>query len=152
MDEHDIPEQNVAVGWQGDGSALAGAGVPVDLPRAPAPRPSTGQRVLRLSRKVGVAAAGGSLLVLGVALIFLPGPAIVVIPLGLALLATEFRWAGRLLGYLKERASRAVKWARRAVARDPGRTGEITSPASSPGRSQAPSPPVRDRRPLGSAG
>jgi hypothetical protein len=44
-------------------------------------------------------------------------PAIIVIPLGLALLATEFRWAGRLLRYLKERASRAVKWARRALAR-----------------------------------
>ena len=73
--------------------------------------------MLRLSRKVGVAVAGGSLLALGVALIFLPGPAVIVIPLGLALLATEFHWAGRLLRHLKERAARAVQWARRAAAR-----------------------------------
>jgi uncharacterized protein (TIGR02611 family) len=88
----------------------------VDLPGAPAPTLSRVRRVLRLSRKVGIAIAGGGLLVLGVALIFLPGPAIIVIPLGLALLATEFRWAGRLLRYLKERAARVVQRARRAVA------------------------------------
>lgn len=40
---------------------------------------------------------------LGVALIVLPGPAFIVLPLGLALLATEFHWARRLLDYLKER-------------------------------------------------
>jgi uncharacterized protein (TIGR02611 family) len=72
--------------------------------------------VLRLSRKVAVAVAGGSVLLAGIALIFLPGPAIIVIPLGLAILATEFRWAKRLLGWVKERAASAVQRARRAVA------------------------------------
>ncbi len=41
--------------------------------------------------------AGFAVLACGVALVFLPGPAIVVVPLGLAILATEFRWARRLL-------------------------------------------------------
>jgi len=41
--------------------------------------------------------AGFSVLAFGVALVFLPRPAIVVVPLGLAILATEFRWAGRLV-------------------------------------------------------
>jgi tellurite resistance protein TerC len=78
------------------------------------------RQALRLSRKIGVAAAGGGVLVLGVALIVLPGPAIIVIPLGLALLATEFPWAARLLLYLKERSARVVGRLRRAVpARSP---------------------------------
>jgi len=41
--------------------------------------------------------AGFSLLVVGLVLIILPGPAVVVIPLALALLAGEFVWARRLL-------------------------------------------------------
>jgi len=36
-------------------------------------------------------------------MIFLPGPAFVVIPVGLAILATEFAWAKVLLDKLKEK-------------------------------------------------
>ena len=39
---------------------------------------------------------------IGVALIVLPGPAIVVIPVGLAILATEYTWARRSLNRLKQ--------------------------------------------------
>ena len=52
---------------------------------------------LRVARKVMVAVIGLTVLAFGVALIVLPGPAILVIPLGLAILATEFLWAGKLL-------------------------------------------------------
>jgi uncharacterized protein (TIGR02611 family) len=48
-------------------------------------------------RRVIVGVIGGTVLVLGVAMIVLPGPAIVVVPLGLAILATEFIWARRWL-------------------------------------------------------
>lgn len=48
-------------------------------------------------RRVIVAVIGGTLLLVGVAMIVLPGPAIVVVPLGLAVLATEFVWARRWL-------------------------------------------------------
>jgi uncharacterized protein (TIGR02611 family) len=106
--------------WEGEGGALGGSRQPSEISRRPASRsPALG--VLRFSRKVGVAVAGGSVLLVGIALIFLPGPAIVVIPLGLALLATEFRWAARLLAYLRAQGARAVHRARRAVAR-PART------------------------------
>ena len=44
-----------------------------------------------------VLVVGGTLLLIGVAMIVLPGPAFVVIPAGLAVLATEFLWARRLL-------------------------------------------------------
>jgi hypothetical protein len=40
---------------------------------------------------------GGTVVTLGLAMIVLPGPALVVIPLGLAILATQFLWARRLL-------------------------------------------------------
>ena len=38
---------------------------------------------------------GGAVLLVGMALLVLPGPAFVVIPAGLAILATEFEWARR---------------------------------------------------------
>ena len=44
-------------------------------------------------RKLIVAFIGGTVLLIGVALIVLPGPAFIVIPIGLAILATEFAWA-----------------------------------------------------------
>jgi uncharacterized protein (TIGR02611 family) len=42
-------------------------------------------------------AVGIALVVGGAALLVLPGPAFVVIPIGLAILSLEFAWAGRLL-------------------------------------------------------
>ncbi len=48
-------------------------------------------------KRVFIAAMGGTVLVVGVALIVLPGPAILVIPAGLAILALEFAWAARWL-------------------------------------------------------
>ena len=47
--------------------------------------------------RVAFALAGLTLVVGGAALLVLPGPAFVVIPIGLALLSLEFTWAGRLL-------------------------------------------------------
>jgi len=40
---------------------------------------------------------GFTVLLIGIAMIVLPGPAIVIIPLGLAILGTEFIWARILL-------------------------------------------------------
>jgi tellurite resistance protein TerC len=65
-----------------------------------------GTVALRAARKAAVLVVGGTVLGLGVALIVLPGPAFLVIPAGLAILATEFVWARRLLRYGKERGSR----------------------------------------------
>ena len=54
------------------------------------------------ARKIIVLVVGGLLVLLGVVLIFIPGPAFVVIPAGLALLATEFEWARTLLKKFRE--------------------------------------------------
>ncbi|HEY3197789.1 MAG TPA: PGPGW domain-containing protein [Nitrospirales bacterium] len=44
---------------------------------------------------------GSTTLLLGIAMIVLPGPAVLVIPIGLSVLATELVWARRLLIKLK---------------------------------------------------
>jgi hypothetical protein len=48
-------------------------------------------------RKLIIAVIGGTVVLLGVALLVLPGPAFIVIPVGLAILATEFAWARRAI-------------------------------------------------------
>jgi uncharacterized protein (TIGR02611 family) len=54
-------------------------------------------------RKVVVGVLGLSIMLVGAAMLLLPGPAIIVIPAGLALLATEFAWARRLLRRIKRK-------------------------------------------------
>ena len=53
--------------------------------------------VLTAVAAVIVAVIGSTILLFGLALIVLPEPAVVVVPLGLAILATEFAWARRLV-------------------------------------------------------
>lgn len=48
---------------------------------------------------------GFTILISGLAMIILPGPAILVIPAGLAILATEFIWARKLLEKFKNRST-----------------------------------------------
>ena len=69
----------------------------------PRVRTSAAASPFRVARKVAVAVIGLSVLGFGVALIVLPGPAIFVIPLGLAILATEFPWAGKFLRQIRKR-------------------------------------------------
>jgi uncharacterized protein (TIGR02611 family) len=73
---------------------------------------------LRRSRayRVAFAVAGGLVLAAGVVMLVTPGPAFVLIPLGLAMLALEFKWAERLLERALEQAERAR---RRAAAASP---------------------------------
>lgn len=60
-----------------------------------------------LVRRVIVGVIGGTILFLGVAMIVLPGPAIIVIPVGLAVLATEFVWARRWLRHARKFVKKA---------------------------------------------
>ncbi len=57
---------------------------------------------LKQVRRLIVAVVGFTVLLIGIAMLVLPGPAFVVIPLGLGILATEFVWARRLLKKMKE--------------------------------------------------
>jgi tellurite resistance protein TerC len=51
---------------------------------------------------VVVAVVGATILVIGIALLVLPGPAFLVIPAGLAILGLEFAWARRWLRKTRE--------------------------------------------------
>ncbi|MDP8959355.1 MAG: PGPGW domain-containing protein [Actinomycetota bacterium] len=62
---------------------------------------------LKNARRVAVAVIGGTIVLLGVALLVLPGPGWVMIFAGLALLGTEFVWARRWMRKAKEQAQRA---------------------------------------------
>jgi uncharacterized membrane protein len=53
-------------------------------------------------RRILIGLVGGTVLLIGFALVFLPGPAIIVIPVGLAILASEFAWARRWLHKARE--------------------------------------------------
>ena len=63
--------------------------------------------IARNSKRVGVTIAGFAVLLAGAALLVLPGPGIVVILAGLAILGTEYVWAQRLLRIAKEKANQA---------------------------------------------
>jgi tellurite resistance protein TerC len=66
-------------------------------------------RTLGQAKRLIVIVIGFTVLAAGVAMIVLPGPAVVVIPVGLAILATEFIWARKLLVTVKERIQRMRK-------------------------------------------
>ena len=71
----------------------------------------------RVIRKVVVAVIGTTVLLIGIALLVLPGPAIIVIPIGLGILASEFIWARRAI----KRGRIFIKRAKRAVTGGPAR-------------------------------
>ena len=74
---------------------------------------SSGQHPkFRLAKRIVVAVVGGTVTLIGIALIVLPGPAFIVIPIGLSILATEFVWAKRFLRKAREMATRATSKAK----------------------------------------
>lgn len=60
------------------------------------------------ARKIVVAVFGGTLILLGVGMLVLPGPAFIVIPAGIAILAIEFAWARRWLRIVRKRVAAAT--------------------------------------------
>jgi uncharacterized protein (TIGR02611 family) len=73
---------------------------------------------IKFVRRVIVSVVGATVLLIGIALLVLPGPAFVVIPLGLAILATEYAWARRWLKKARRIASDLVSGRERAAIRD----------------------------------
>jgi tellurite resistance protein TerC len=60
----------------------------------------------RLIRRIGITVAGFTLLLAGAAMLVLPGPGVLVIVGGLAVLATEYAWAARPLAAMRRRLRR----------------------------------------------
>ncbi len=63
---------------------------------------------IKVVRRVIISVVGVTVLLIGVALLVLPGPAFIVIPIGLAILATEYAWARRWLKKVRRMASNVV--------------------------------------------
>ena len=61
----------------------------------------------RNGKRIAVSIAGGVLVLAGLAMLVLPGPGVVVIIAGLAVLATEYVWAQRAMNFAKRKASEA---------------------------------------------
>ena len=91
-------------------------------------------------RKLAVAIGGGSVVLVGIAMLVLPGPAFLVIPLGLAILASEFLWARRWL----KRARAMLPNADQPPAPPGSSAAEPGAPAAAP--SLAPPDPLRRPR------
>ena len=119
------------------------AGITLSMPtdqsgavRAPRPRPRAEKPkiVRRLERQRAVfrskpapvralfVVAGFTLLVAGVVMMILPGPAFVVIPIGLALLSLQFRWAQRALDRSLVEAAKAKEKAENTTPAQKGLT------------------------------
>ncbi len=60
----------------------------------------------RFAKRIVVAVVGGTVTLIGIALIVLPGPAFVIIPIGLSILATQFVWAKRFLEKARQMTTR----------------------------------------------
>jgi tellurite resistance protein TerC len=65
--------------------------------------------MLKYARRIVVFVVGMTVLLIGVAMIVLPGPAVVVIPVGLAILATEYAWARRWLRVVQDSAEKGAE-------------------------------------------
>lgn len=67
---------------------------------------------MRVLRKSAIAIAGFSVILVGLALLVLPGPGILVIIAGLAILAIEFDWAANQLERAKTVHKKAIEKAK----------------------------------------
>jgi uncharacterized protein (TIGR02611 family) len=65
---------------------------------------------LALAYRIGVAVLGGSIMILGLVLVPLPGPGWLIVFLGLGILATEFAWAERLLDFGRRTLRAWLAW------------------------------------------
>jgi uncharacterized protein (TIGR02611 family) len=85
---------------------------------------ATVRLIVRNGRRIGVSILGFVLVVAGLALLVLPGPGILLLIGGLAVLASEYVWAQRALNLARRAANRAKE---RAL----GRGGKPTAPGRS---------------------
>ncbi len=84
--------------------------MPDPAPRQPlVPSLSVAIRLAIWLRKGVILVLGLSVVAVGVVMLVTPGPAFVIIPAGLAILATEFFWARRLLQTVRRRIEERVR-------------------------------------------
>jgi uncharacterized protein (TIGR02611 family) len=60
-------------------------------------------KTIKQAKKLIIIVVGFTVLLMGIAMIVLPGPAVLFIPLGLGILASELIWARRILNKIKSK-------------------------------------------------
>lgn len=73
------------------------------------------QLIARSTVTIVVAVTGGAVTTAGLVMLVTPGPGLLVIVAGLAILATQFAWAERALDRMKDKAKAAKEAAARRV-------------------------------------
>src|SRR5262249_39200277 len=76
----------------------------------------------RIARRIAIGIVGGSVLIVGILMIVLPGPAFVVIPVGLGILSLEFAWAR---SWLKKARAKAEELAKAVSAKAAAARGDV---------------------------
>jgi Flp pilus assembly protein TadB len=71
----------------------------------------------RSSKRIAVTAVGATVVLAGLAMLVLPGPGILLVALGFAILGTEYAWAAAALERTKRAAAQAGSLARGGVTR-----------------------------------
>lgn len=104
---------------------------------------------MRSGKRVAVSVVGGVLVLGGLAMLVLPGPGLLVVVAGFAVLGTEYAWAARALDRTKETAEAAGQAAKRAA----GQAGKAAKGAAgSAGRAAKTAADTAGRAAKGAAG
>ncbi len=90
------------------------------------------QWIWRSSKRIVVFVIGAALVVAGLVMLVFPGPGLLVIVAGLAVLATEFAWAKVALDKTKEKASQAGGVAKKGLGRLRGRKPALDAETDQP--------------------
>lgn len=84
--------------------------------------------IWRSSKRIAVTVVGGVFVLAGLAMLVLPGPGILIIVVGFAILGTEYAWAAAALERTKRAATQAGTMARGGATRAArGATGTARS-------------------------
>ncbi len=65
--------------------------------------------IVRQTKRLIIVVIGSTVLLIGLAMVVLPGPAFIVIPIGLGILASEFVWARSLLKKVRTKFQKIKK-------------------------------------------
>ncbi len=75
----------------------------------------TANNAYRWAKRIVITVVGFTVLLVGMVMIVLPGPAFVVIPVGLGILGLEFAWARLWLRRVKHKGQELTRSARSAI-------------------------------------
>jgi uncharacterized protein (TIGR02611 family) len=75
--------------------------------------------VLKAARRAIILVVGGTVILIGIALLLLPGQGLLTILAGLAILGTEFVWAKRLLNRIRQSGQDVIRILGKKYHRDP---------------------------------